>query len=110
LVTNVNIPNRGQISNYPLGAVVETNAELSGTGIRPLTADPLPPEIDAFIMKHVYHHEAFIRAANKCDANAVKYIISDDPQCAAVSFEQLNRLFDEMYNNTKDYLDFYWHK
>lgn len=36
LVTNVNIPNYGQIPNLPLGAVVETNAHFCADSVRPV--------------------------------------------------------------------------
>ena len=35
LVTNVNLPNVGQIANLPVGAVVETNAVFSDHSVTP---------------------------------------------------------------------------
>lgn len=110
LITNVNCANMGQISNYPKGSVVETNALISLNSIAPIPATPLPFEVDALILKHVYHQEAFIRACNNHDAIAVKNIIADDPQCSFLNLEKVDVLFDIMYNNTKSYIDFYWNK
>ena len=45
LVTNVNIPNCGQIPNLPLGAVVETNAHFSADSVRPVFAGPVPQSV-----------------------------------------------------------------
>ena len=45
LVTNVNIPNRGQIPNLPLGAVVETNAVFRSSSLNPVFAGEIPKEI-----------------------------------------------------------------
>ena len=45
LVTNVNLPNTGQIPNLPLGAVVETNAHFCADSVRPVMAGPLPETI-----------------------------------------------------------------
>ncbi len=49
LVTNVNIPNRGQIPNLPLGAVVETNAVFRANSLDPVFAGPIPTEIHPLI-------------------------------------------------------------
>ena len=45
LVTNVNLPNRGQIANLPLGSVVETNAVFSADSVIPVMAGELPESI-----------------------------------------------------------------
>lgn len=108
LVTNVNLPNKGQIEGYPMGAVVETNALFSENKVEPIKATPLPDEINAMIIKHVYHHEAFIKALKNKDIDAVKNIIADDPQCGVASFEQVSKVFDEIYEHNKDSLDYYW--
>ena len=108
LVTNVNLPNKGQIKGYPLGAVVETNALFSENSVEPIEADPLPIEVDALIIKHVYHHEAFIKALKTKDIELVKKIIADDPQCGGVSFEEVSAVFDEIYEHNRESLDYYW--
>jgi len=41
----VNLPNTGQISNLPLGAMVETPAYVDGAGVHPLHVGPLPEAI-----------------------------------------------------------------
>lgn len=108
LVTNVNLPNKGQIKNYPMGAVVETNALFSENSVEPIEATPLPVEVDAMILKHVYHHEAFIKALRKKNIEIVKNIVADDPQCGVASYEQVSKVFDEIYEHNKDSLDYYW--
>ena len=91
-----------------MGAVVETNALFSENKVEPMKATPLPDEINAMIIKHVYHHEAFIKALKNKDIDAVKNIIADDPQCGVASFEQVSKVFDEIYEHNKDSLDYYW--
>ena len=110
LVSNVNLPNSGQMKGYPLGAIVETNAIFSKDSVKPLNAMPLPVEVDAMIIKHVYHHEAFIKALRNRDIDLVKAIIADDPQCGGVSFEDVSRVFDKIYEYNKESLDYYWKK
>ena len=50
-VTNVNIPNVGQIPNLPLGAVVETNAVFRSDTITPVFAGEIPGEIYSLISR-----------------------------------------------------------
>ena len=54
LVSNVNVPNRGQIPNLPLGAVVETNALFGMNRIEPVYAGSVPAPILPLIARHVY--------------------------------------------------------
>ena len=51
LVTNVNLPNRGQIPNLPLGAVVETNAVFRANSLDPVLAGPIPAPIYPLIAR-----------------------------------------------------------
>lgn len=108
LVTNVNLPNKGQMKGYPMGAVVETNAIFSKNSVEPIESTPLPLEVDAMLIKHVYHHEAFIKALRNKDIQAVKAIIADDPQCGGASYEDVSRIFDKIYEHNKESLDYYW--
>lgn len=108
LVTNVNLPNKGQIVGYPLGAVVETNAKFSENSVEPIKSTPLPTELDAIILKHVYHHETFMRALKEKNIELVKNIIADDPQCGGASYEEVSAIFDEIYEHNKASLDYYW--
>jgi alpha-galactosidase/6-phospho-beta-glucosidase family protein len=61
--SNVNLPNRGQIANLPLGAVVETNANFGRDTIRPLDAGSLPPGLAPLIARHAANQEMIIDAA-----------------------------------------------
>ena len=63
LVTNVNMENRGQISNMPLRAVVETNAYLCRDHVNPLRAGALPAGIAPLINQHSANQELIIEAA-----------------------------------------------
>ncbi|MBN2086046.1 MAG: hypothetical protein JW748_12575 [Anaerolineales bacterium] len=71
LHSNVNLPNRGQIANLPLGAVVETNAHFGRDEVRPLAAGSLPPGLAPLVARHVANQELIIDAA-----------LSNDPELA----------------------------
>lgn len=63
VVSNVNIPNSGQIANLPKNAIVETNALFEKDCIRPIYAGELPEQVKTLIMPHVENHERVLRAA-----------------------------------------------
>ena len=82
--------------------------ELPKDSIEPIEASPLPAEVNALIIKHVYHHETFIKVLKTKNVDLVKAIIADDPQCGGVSYEQVSAIFDEIYEKNKHALDYYW--
>ena len=62
LVANVNLENTGQISNAPLGAVVETNAHFSRGTIRAISAGAFPAGLAALINQHIANQELIIES------------------------------------------------
>ena len=105
-VTNVNIPNYGQIPNLPLGAVVETNAYFSGDSVRPLYAGAIPEDINHLVVRHVYNQELVVKGALAGDYEAVFKAFINDPQMK-LSLEDARRLYDEMLYETRAYLPYY---
>jgi alpha-galactosidase len=105
-VTNVNIPNYGQIANLPLGAVVETNAYFSGDSVKPLFAGTIPEEVNSLIIRHVYNQEAIVKGTLAGDYEAVFKAFIGDPQMK-LSLEEARRMYDEMLYETRAYLPDY---
>ena len=108
MVSNVNVPNRGQIPNLPLGAVVETNALFGRDRIEPVFAGPLPGPILPLIARHVYNQENTLRAALTCDRKLGLTTFMNDPQLSAVTWEDGKALFDDMLENQRAYLPEGW--
>ena len=54
VVSNVNLPNRGQIDGLPMGAVVETNAVFSKGSIQPVFAGILPKELERLVADNLH--------------------------------------------------------
>ena len=108
LVSNVNVPNRGQIPNLPLGAVVETNALFGRDRIEPVYAGPMPGNILPLVARHVYNQENTLRAALTCDRNLGFTTFMNDPQLGHVSLEDGQKLFDDMLENQRAYLPEKW--
>ncbi len=108
LVSNVNIPNQGQIPNLPLGAIVETNALFGLDRISPVHAGPVPKNILPLIERHVLNQENTLHAALTCDRKLGFSTFMNDPQMGCVSPADGQKLFDDMLENQKKYLPDGW--
>ncbi len=103
LVTNVNIPNQGQIPNLPIGAVVETNAVFRSDSLNPVFAGNIPESIYPLVSRICYQQEALNTAIANRDMNAVFCVFANDP-LVTCGINDAKKLFDEMVENTKNYL------
>jgi len=106
LVTNVNIPNQGQIPNLPLGAVVETNAVFRDDTVTPVMAGDIPEEIYPLVSRICSEQEMLDKAIAARDVEAIFNIFANDP-LVTCSMTDARKLFNEMVLNTKKYLGSY---
>lgn len=102
-VTNVNLPNTGQMAGIPLGAVVETNAVFSGNSLRPVQAGELPIPVNNLVLQHVLNQETILKAALNRDKNLAFLAFVNDP-LVTIDLPQAEELFESMLQNTKAYL------
>ena len=105
-VTNVNLPNRGQIPNLPLGAVVETNARFGSDSVEPVFAGNLPDRVLNLVIRHVLNQETLVKAGVAGDYELAFSAFLNDPNMP-LSLTDARKLFDEMLENTKKYLPAY---
>ncbi|MGN0778517.1 MAG: alpha-glucosidase/alpha-galactosidase [Aristaeellaceae bacterium] len=108
MVTNVNIPNRGQIPNLPMGAVVETNALFRCGQIAPVYAGPMDDAILSLTMRHVNNQRAALRAGLTCDRALGLAAFMNDPQMNKVDIHDGEQLFEDMLAAQIDYLPEGW--
>lgn len=102
-VTNVNLPNQGQIKGIPIGAVVETNALFSRNSIRPVIAGELPAPVQALVIRHVMNQETILKAALTRDKKLAFSAFLNDP-LVNVDAKAGKELFDRMLRNTLEFL------
>jgi alpha-galactosidase len=107
MITNVNMPNKGQIPNLPLGAVVETNAVFSSNHVTPCMAGPVPMTIYGLIAPIVAEQENLVEAAFRRDLEGVFAAFVNDP-LVTINMTDARTLFDQMIDNTKAYLSEYF--
>lgn len=106
LVTNVNLPNRGQIQNLPLGAIVETNALFTADSVTPVLAGKMPAGPLGLTMPVVSNQELVLGAAQSRSLEPAFEAFCKDP-LVRLPLEESRRLFDQMVANTKQYLGDY---
>jgi len=106
LITNVNIPNRGQIPNLPMGAVVETNAVFRGNSLTPVFAGEISKEIYPLVTRICGEQELVSDAIAERDIEKIFASFVNDP-LVTCGMEDARKLFDEMCQNTKAYLTMY---
>ena len=104
--TNVNLPNRGQISNLPLGVVVETNAVFRDDSITPVLAGDVPEGVWQLVSRAADAQTMVARAARERNLATAFKAFANDP-LVNLDLEQAKLLFDEMIENTKEYLGEY---
>lgn len=106
LVTNVNLPNQGQIPNLPIGAVVETNAVFRANHLQPVCAGSVPEEIYPLVVKICAEQELVAEGIKERNTEKIFEAFANN-SLITCNVEDARRLFEEMCNNTKDYLNMY---
>ncbi len=106
LVTNVNLPNRGQIPNLPLDAVVETNAAFRADSVQPVMAGALPESILPLVGRIAAEQEILVSGCMARDPEQVFRAFASDP-LVRLPLAESRALFAEMMENTRAYLQEY---
>lgn len=103
-VTNINIPNIGQGEGLPIGAVIETNAVFGRNAARPVFAGKLPDAVNTIVAKHAVNQQLLIEAGVKKDTELAFNVFLND-NLMTLDIKDAEKLFGEMMNNTKRYLE-----
>ncbi len=106
IVTNVNLPNCGQIPNLPMNAVVETNAHFTAGRVCPVTAGNIPENVLTLVAPQVAIQECVVEAGLERDLEKAFDAFMRDP-LVTLDLKDGRALFDEMVKNTSAYLTDY---
>ena len=104
LVTNVNVPNKGQVANLPLGAIVETNAVFRRDEVAPILAGTLPVGIASIAARHIANTQMTLEAALEKNKEKAFLAFINDP-LVSIGVEDARELLAEMLSNTASYLE-----
>lgn len=105
LVTNVNFPNQGQITNLPVNAIVESNAVIGYDSVRPVFAGEVPTGVLPYMNEHVDMQENIVGIVLSKDKRAAKELFLKLPMLKKLSETEKADLFEKMFDATKAYLD-----
>ncbi|MCI0518995.1 MAG: hypothetical protein L0Z70_01915 [Chloroflexi bacterium] len=93
-----NLPNQGQISNLPPGAIVETPVYVDGAGVHALPVGALPEAIAALCRREITAGQLCVDAAVNGDRRAALQCLLLDPVIADLSHaEQVLQAYIEAY-------------
>ena len=106
LITNVNIPNIGQITNLPKGAVVETNSIFSANSITPVVAGDIPKSIYPLISRESGNQQLLMEAIAERNLDKAFLAFVNDP-LVRLTREKAREMFDRMVDATSEYLTMY---
>jgi len=102
-ITNVNLPNIGQLDGLPMDTVVETNAIFSRDSVVPIIAGRFPPEVNSLVLRIIINHETILKAGIDRDIDLAFRAFANDP-LVTIEIDEAKELFKRMLNNTKKYL------
>src|SRR5712692_4255273 len=92
-----NVTNDGAIENLPGSGCVEVECRISAEGVQPVRFGRIPEQLAALNRAHMAVHER--------DRQKAKYALVIDPLTAAVcSLEEIDRLFDEMWEAEREFM------
>ena len=98
----VNLPNKGQVSNLPLGAVLESTTVVGGTGFEPLCFGNLPPGLTAILMRILGTQALTVQAALQADRKlAVQALVAGETVKTEAKAE---RVMDVILDTHREYL------
>ena len=107
MITNVNIPNRGQIANLPIGTVVETNAAFRADALAPVWAGNVPDSIYPLVARAARENDGMLDAAFSLDLDYAYKFFAQNHLLRDLTEAQKRELFETMCRGTEKYLTAY---
>ena len=108
VVSNVNMPNLGQMPGLPMGAIVETNCVFTNGYVKPVTAKALPAGALALVRRASDNVDAVCEGIRERDLDKIFAAFMNQALCSTLSWEEGEALFKEMCENTREYLAPYY--
>ena len=108
VVSNVNLPNAGQMPGLPLGSIVETNCVFTNGLVKPVVAKPLPAGALALVQRNCANIDLLCDSIRNRDMNGIFAAFVGQPLCDGLSSTDARTLFSVMCKNTRSYLSLYF--
>jgi alpha-galactosidase len=101
-----NLPNVGQISNLPLGSIVETPVMVNGAGIHPVHVGALPEPVAELCRRELMTAQVGVDAAVEGDYQKALQCLLLDPVIHDLDSARL--ILDDYLNTYKEHLPQFW--
>jgi alpha-galactosidase len=102
ILRTVNLPNAGQATNLPDGAVLEATTLINGMGFQPLCFGELPPGLTAILQRIIGTQELTVEASLKADRKlALQALIAGETVRTEAEAEAV---LDAILETHRDYL------
>jgi alpha-galactosidase len=105
MISNVNLPNEGQMPQMKMGAVVETNALFSLNSVMPIVATKLVDPVRELVSGHLDLTELLYEAIKKRQLEDIYQVFRREPQCRRHPDSDMRQLFTDMVRGTRDQLE-----
>jgi alpha-galactosidase len=102
ILRTVNLPNIGQATNMPMGAVLEATTLINGDGFQPLSFGNLPPGISAIMLRILGTQELTVEASLKADRKlAIQALVAGETVRTEAEAE---KMMDVILETHREYL------
>ncbi|MDP0495846.1 MAG: hypothetical protein Q7Q73_06520 [Verrucomicrobiota bacterium JB024] len=100
----VAVPNRGQVSNLPMGSVVETLGTFQRNLLSPHVSGPLPEALVALTYKHCVNQDLTVEAALTGNRERVLHAMLADPLNNCNDYREITAMLDELMEANRSLL------
>lgn len=107
-VSNVNMPNVGQMPQMPLGSIVETNCVFANDQVKPVVSKPLPTAVANLVYRACVNVDTLYEGIKERDLDKIYASFANQALCNTLTMEKSRELFKEMCYNTREYLEEYF--
>lgn len=108
VISNVNLPNVGQMPDMPKGMVVETNCVFDRDKVEPVTANRLPLAVNNLVYRAGMNVETCYHGIKNRNLDEIFASFINQPLCSNLSVDEGRALFNEMIQGTEPYLKDYY--
>ena len=106
---NINLPNRGAITNLPPECIAEVPCFVERERIRPAWVGDLPRQLVALNRMVVQSQEMVVRGILHRDRESIYASLYYDPLTAAVlSLDEIKKMTEEMFEEEREFLPAAW--
>lgn len=104
VVSNVNMPNAGQMPDMPLGMIVETNCVFDSNSVKPVLSNKLPLAVTNLVYRNGMNIETCYHGIKTRNLDEIFASFINQPLLSCLSADKARSLFCEMVKATEPYL------